>query len=304
MSSARNTLRPPALPRLVTLLAGIWLLVSSLFWAGLALADGKAFPLAEGNRVAGWALLAVLALLPAGAVLLAGLGVRLLRNAKARKGKSEEAPATRLQEAAPPRDPPPALDVERALGAGHISELRGQVDLLCAMAAGERISPRLAEDLKRHGFAGMARQAAVSAEVVRSILADPRLADQLARSGMVMPPHTVSRLGADLHAITTSLAWLGGCIDPGAPVSAPLRLEVSHREQLTAAMDPVDQLLVQSTLLLAGISDLARVLAECYLRQLDPGRRHTSGAMSLGSCTSEGAEFYDSLDDFPMWKLN
>lgn len=266
--------------------------------------DGGVFWLAEENRLAGWALLAVSSLLPSGAILLAGLGLRLFRNVKARKGKSEGKPVTRRQEAAPAGDPPQALDVERALGAGHISELRGQVDLLCAMAAGERISPRLAEDLKRHGFAGMARQAAVSAEVVRSILTDPRLADQLARSGMAMPPHTTSRLGADLHAITTSLAWLGGCIDPGALVSAPLRLEVSHREQLTAAMDPVDQLLVQSTLLLAGISDLARVLAECYLRQLDPERRHTSGAMSLGSCTSEGVEFSDSLDDFPMWKLN
>jgi hypothetical protein len=302
MNADRNTSYPFAILLLI-FLGSAWLLAGFFILARLTLIDVGAPLLPEESRMASWALVILIALLPAATSLLAGLGFRRFRNVKVRTTKTAERPETRLQET-PPSDPQQTLNLEEALGAAHLSELRDQVDLLCAMAAGERISRHLLEDLKCRGFAEMAHQAAVSAEVVRRILADPRLADQLERSGIEMPPQSAGRLGADLHAITTALAWLGKCIDPGALFTAPLRMDVSHREQLTAAMDPVDQLLVQSTLLLAGISDLARVLAECYMRQWGPEPRHVSGKMPQKGGAQETPELSDGVEYFPNWKLN
>jgi hypothetical protein len=252
-----------------------------------------------------WAWVLALGVGPGAAALAIAFAVRRHRNAKAApqpvSGSKPHAPVPGLH---PHAAPPAQRSLAVALGAPHLRELRAQVDMLRTMATLERMGPALAGELRHSSVSTLALQAAVSAQVVRNILGDPDLASELQRSRIRMDRPGIESLQEDLLAISMSLAVLSERARDEEVSLTPYWTLIAEREKLTAGMPAVDRLLVQSTLLLSAVSDMARILATLYERFNAQGTRPAEDAPDAGEERFDDPELAAGWADVPVWKFN
>jgi hypothetical protein len=254
---------------LIVLAAGI-----ALAW--LALPAAAAGALAPPGSASSLPLLAT-----ATALLAAGCGLFLLASRRARgarvavggrTGPEVEAtpaiPAPRQDAPTAGRRPAPgprkhdASNVLEALHADQVSSLRAQIDLLCSMIGAGSTGEVLQQELRTSGAGAIAIRAMTMADASARTVGSAGIAQEFAEEGIFIAPAVVAGLQLDLAGISRSLATLAARCGYD-PVHHPGRaLSEELHDQVTAQLGHIQRLLMESTLLLTAVTDLAALLVE------------------------------------------